>query len=257
MAHLTAYFDESGSYPEHPVVVVSGLVASTKQWSDFSRKWNKLLRSQGVSVFHMSECENFQGEFKLWTPERKRLFIIDLIKLTKEFTRTFMGAIVLCKDFDSVVPKFPNISRTPYQLCADRCIHHLSIWMEKSPQRKDLTVIFDKGNTRAPEMIELFCENSKPKWKCDSADKREEIPLQAADLIAYEVFKYKKNEIDGRPRPVRKSILTLLKDEKQQWLTETKETMEQYFADLMKLKEYQDADDQKKKEMLRNVFAKP
>lgn len=237
MAFLSAYFDDSGSYPEHSVVVVSGLVASTKQWSDFSKKWNKLLSSERISVFHMSEFESSKGEFEGWTPERKNPFIVDLIKTTKEYARTFMGALVPTKDFDLVKPKFPNISRTPFQLCADRCILHLSIWIEKSPERKNLSVFFDRGKALAPEMTKLFCEKSEPKWNYALADKREEIPLQAADLIAYEVFKYKKNELDGWPRPPRKSILALLKDEKQQWVTETQETIGRYFTNLETFKE--------------------
>ncbi len=230
MAVLAAYFDDSGSYPEHPLVVMCGAVASTKQWKDFSIQWNKVLRSEGISVFHMADCENFEGEFKGWTPIRKRDFIVKLIEIVKKYKRQFIGSIVFCKDFDLVKPKFPNIPLTHKQFCINRCILHLSIWMEGSTERKNVTIYFDRGNPLAPEMVKLFCEKSTPKWKCVQGNKEDDIPLQAADLIAYDVFKYKKNELEGWPRPPRKSILSLLGNQKQQWSIETPETIASHLA---------------------------
>jgi len=52
MAHLYAYFDESGKHKEHPIVTIGGLLDGMVRWRAFTEKWVQLLRDHQVPDFH-------------------------------------------------------------------------------------------------------------------------------------------------------------------------------------------------------------
>jgi hypothetical protein len=74
---VTAFFDESGHSASSRVVAMGGALAGPKQWAEVRRKWEAALGKFGVNVFHMTDFENRQGEFRGWDEIRKRSLMTD------------------------------------------------------------------------------------------------------------------------------------------------------------------------------------
>jgi uncharacterized protein DUF3800 len=63
VAHLFAYFDESGKYKDHPVITFSGFVAGFQQWQNFQDKWNGLLREYKIDAVHTSKAIRYSRPY--------------------------------------------------------------------------------------------------------------------------------------------------------------------------------------------------
>ncbi len=146
MAFLAAYFDESGTHDSSPVVVVAGVVSSTKQWLKFDQRWCKALAEEKISVFHMTDFESSEEEFKGWAPEKKRPFIIRLLEIIKKHTRVFFFQAVYKKDFAAALSEFPDIDKSPYNMCCELNALAFSVWAGKSSYRKEYSLFFEKRN---------------------------------------------------------------------------------------------------------------
>jgi hypothetical protein len=58
---------------------MGGAIAGPNQWGEQRENWKEILGRYGVKVFHMTDVENRQGEFRGWDEDRKRRFLSDLI----------------------------------------------------------------------------------------------------------------------------------------------------------------------------------
>ncbi len=210
MAKLIAYFDESGTDQGSPVVVVAGIVASAKQWSKFDQKWRKLVKAAGVSAFHMTDFESSYGEFKGWSSDRKKEFIISLIEVIRAHARIFFLQGVKKEDFEAVLPEFPEIEKSPYNFCCELSAIAFDFWAGKSPSRKEYTLVFERGNKFTTEIIAMF-KKMKGADSITLMDGKTCTPLQAADLLTYEMYKQFRNYVEQGLRPPRKSRIALLR----------------------------------------------
>src|SRR5690242_8877879 len=82
MTMFTAYFDDGGTPDQGGFLVVSGYVASVKNWEQFDKHWRRLLAASDVTDFHMKEFSQSKGQFERWAnQEAKRIRFLDsLIK---------------------------------------------------------------------------------------------------------------------------------------------------------------------------------
>ena len=56
MASLYGYFDESGKFLDHPIVVFAGFVDGFQPWYEFYGKWNQWLRRYKIQALHAAEA---------------------------------------------------------------------------------------------------------------------------------------------------------------------------------------------------------
>lgn len=52
MPHLYGHFDESGTYENHPIVSLSGLIGGFVRWQAFTEAWMRLLRQYELPALH-------------------------------------------------------------------------------------------------------------------------------------------------------------------------------------------------------------
>jgi hypothetical protein len=78
-----AYFDESGHPADSSLLTVAALVAPEKAWTAFEGKWRRILRRYHVTVFHMTDYENRQGEFAGWNIDKRIAFVSDFAAIIK------------------------------------------------------------------------------------------------------------------------------------------------------------------------------
>jgi hypothetical protein len=233
LACLAAYFDDSGSHSDSPITAMGGIVASADEWNKFTSEWHERLEADGIAVFHMADCQNGSGEFREdWTQERKDVFVKDLTEIINRNVQLFIGVVVPQVNFDVAKLDFPTVTKSPIEFCADYSCVQLAVWAEKSDDRKNMAMVFDDGSKIMKEMLNLFSGKNKPDWNKVYGSRKKNIPLQAADLFAYELFRRYRSQVEGKQIPIRRAMKTLLEGKELYLIPGEVETIKDYFRDL-------------------------
>lgn len=224
LAVVTAFFDESGA-EDKPVFSVAGFVSSEKRWDRFDYHWEKELRKRDVSVFHMTDFENREGEFKDkdWTNQNRIEFIGQLAHIIKNTIIVGVGHAVLLDDFRTVF--CPEVSsretlKRAYVFLFHSCLDDLLIHLVPHLSRREhIACICEERAGVEGATVEKFEETGRraPEWKRVFqvtplfAPKHAFRPLQSADILAYEGYKHVTNQFltDEALRPARKLFTSL------------------------------------------------
>jgi hypothetical protein len=210
---LSVYLDESGTHLGSKTCVVAGLVASPLQWERLERSWQKTLDSVSLADFHSADCANGGGAFKGWEKKDRESIYSRLTKVITRFVAYRVWTAVVIDDYHSVFRDSNEIF--PYSLCALGCASRLLSLGKKRGSDFTITYVFDQG----PKGKWAFAsferlrerENSFRMGPLTKGDRHGMVPLQAADLHAYEVYKYFADQLAQNGRSPRGSLCELLK----------------------------------------------
>ena len=212
---LTAYFDDSGTHASSSVVAVAGYVSTTVNWQSFAKEWRRLLRKEKISVIHMAALQNLQGHFSIkngWTISRREKLVEKAAKIIGQRTRTAVGRAVIRNDWEKVVPEYlKKMFGGPYGWCASECVATISNWKKTNGIKGSLDFVFEDGTDgqgQIQEMMRAIIQD--PEINKDygvhgySFRDKALLPLHAADMLAYEVYKEAENYgVYGGKRKVR------------------------------------------------------
>jgi hypothetical protein len=101
LAHLYAYFDESGKQEDHPVVVFSGFVDGFEAWRTFGNEWLRLLRHYRLTEFHAAKALRHSqpyGAMKRGEPEDRAK---DVLPFIRAITKHLGFGVVKALDVDA------------------------------------------------------------------------------------------------------------------------------------------------------------
>jgi hypothetical protein len=222
---LIAYLDDSGTSPTNKVALVAGYLSSGKLWEEFKEKWHTLLDAYGIKTLHRVELEAFQGEFKDWNNHRRTEFLKKAHKIIRRFTYTAIGSAIVKADFDEVIPKgdFIRTFAGVYGWCAHACIVALLDWRQRHNYKDEIQIVFEAGtqgqgqvDTMLRELSKTSSWQEKEKWPVSgwTFQNKSVIPLQAADLVAYEYYRVAEKALIRKQRlGFRKSALDLFRKE--------------------------------------------
>jgi hypothetical protein len=107
MPMLTVYCDDSGTSQSCRSAVVGGYISNVAQWTIFNREWKKVLDGFGVSQMHRAALETWNEVFKQsngWNPARRKAFLQKLHAIIRRRTKVAIGASVIKKDWEEVMP---------------------------------------------------------------------------------------------------------------------------------------------------------
>ena len=221
------YFDESGTHGNPEVFSLSGYVAGEAQWNAFEKQWSATLASEHVSVFHMApfSARPRRGEFEGWSDHRAERFIDRLLTIVETLPLCGVAAFLRRRDFDEIV--LPVLSdgeervyRNPYLVCLQSCMatmveFALAPLPYSPPQPARIACVFDRNHEVGRAAVEHFWDLVDAKeWTgifhlIAFAPKHLVIPLQAADLLAYETYRFARNAF-LQPELPRRAKLTRL-----------------------------------------------
>lgn len=196
----TAYLDDSGTHRDSQVVAVAGFVTDVVAWERFSEEWGDALDQAGIESFHMADFENRQGPFKEWAEDERRENLNRFLTIIKKHTvdGSSVGWAVPKKNFDSIFSeKAKKICGDAYGLAAIGCFR--SIGKVAADPRLDgwVEFVIESGTQGRDALQWIHREGRKdPEWMDNNRiislafrDKRLYLPLQAADILAYELYK--------------------------------------------------------------------
>lgn len=211
---LVCFADESGTHDlsgkQHgsEVAGIAGYLSFREVWWTVNDLWRKTLDSFGVPTFHMRELVTYPGQkpnpaspYFAWSQERKDEFIETLAAILTKYAMGPFGALVYVQDYDRVFsPELKAYFKHPYHFCFQGFIgiilHTLDTFFDERllPGEK-IAFFFDQQEEFEPEALKTFLglkAREDPNRRLGSiafVDKREYLPLQAADLIAFRLRK--------------------------------------------------------------------
>jgi hypothetical protein len=197
MSIYRAYFDESTS-AESPILVVAGFLSTDANWALFETEWKEVLADFGMSAFHMVDFAHRTGEFHGMVERTRRDLIAKLLDIITRRARLGFASVVHWQEFERVFVGAERIAvGSPYNLCCTACHLEVGEWAKANYQIEPIDFFFDAGHKDAAEASKTFAETkANPQnteyrlgtieFSHDTAS----LPIQAADIAAYEIWKW-------------------------------------------------------------------
>jgi hypothetical protein len=204
---LQAYFDES----ERPdgVFCVAGYAFTAPQARKFCTEWQDMFGNFGG--LHMKDLVHGRGAFERLTRNQQNIMLqgaIDVINRT-----VTAGVAVSCRvqEFNALSPKFIKGFKAPYSVCCHWVMNGLKLALEKLKIDDPIAYIFEAGHPHEAEAIYFIgrfaiVPEIRALYRYHSHSfipKNDAIPLQAADLLAWEWAKYQDETRDKKKRDIR------------------------------------------------------
>jgi len=207
---FTAYLDESGTHEESDVVAVAGFFSVADRWVKFSQEWQAVLDYYCLDYFHMTDFESSQGQFKEWDAQKHKDCLNKLLGIIKENVIGSVGWAVSRRSFDAILSKpARKICGDAYGLASIGCFRSLAqIVIKKDGQAE---YVMESGAEGSGALLWIYREGRKdPEWRDNNRllslafqDKRYFLPLQSADIMAYELYKQFLRQLGIEDRPKR------------------------------------------------------
>jgi hypothetical protein len=189
---LKVAMDESGVHGDSPVVAVGAYIARPRQWQEWTKRWNVAKRP--IKVFHAVDCQNLAGEFKGWDKTRRDELVIRCLPVIAH--SDFFGVVVgiqmlefeqVMKGRDDLRPLFG----TPYTACFQWAVQIIMNAALGADSRERIGFVHELNDYRheALEAFNWVKKHGNPLGTIiglQFADKKDYLPLQAADVLAYE-----------------------------------------------------------------------
>lgn len=192
---LQFYCDESY---DNNIFTFGGFMGLETEWSKLERKWKRRVKKAGVSRFHAAELNGYKKEFESWKGTSKsKDFVVPLLNIIGHRKLVGFSFALLRNDYEKYTSqKAKDKLGSPYLCCFKHCIAQAAQIMHEMPQEDKFAVIIDR-NPEETEAVKLFYaikDDSTVPYRhrlatCVPGGWEDFIPLQPADMIAYDTFK--------------------------------------------------------------------
>lgn len=225
---LVGHFDDSGLDERSGSLWLAGYVARMEYWFEFSRSWNQALARHRVRALHTTDLVNSRGAFAGWTPDDQRSLLDDLISVINSSNLVGIGAGIVKADYQRLVVDSGFLKgvglteawwKHPYLLVFQHLVVEVIVGMRHLPASERINFIFEEQNSYAFRCRRVFSSMSNFRvWprgdrlgSVDFSPKACSTPLQAADLLAYELRRKLDRHLTEPAAPARKSMERLRK----------------------------------------------
>lgn len=199
---IKIYVDESGTHDDADVVTVAAYAGRPKAWREWSREWRKAKRP--IRVFHAVDAANRVGEFQGWSPDERTELVKRLLPVI--MGNKIAGAVIALnkKEFREATEGKEELLRAlgnPYTTCFHWLVQSL-LELLKPNKKETLKFVhennsYEKEATASFEFIRNSANPNKVPMRLLFGGKLEQMPLQTADILAYEA--YKRFQEPGKP----------------------------------------------------------
>jgi hypothetical protein len=238
---LRCYMDDSGTHEGSHNCLIAGYWGSVKQWRHFEALWRRALNHDGVAEFKANEFWQRPGGARIgpyrdWDEARHRRFIDRLLQAIETCNITPFAFGVLAEDWDKLLDEAKRLYSGNSTLRAKakniKAIY-LSLYMAISrvvsycKPGVAMHFIMDGDPRIASHALACFTdlkESAREDGIRDLAhslsqltfaDSKIVVPLQAADLLAYEAHRYAKGpRTRDKNAPIREEYRRALRNAK-------------------------------------------
>lgn len=208
VAVIRIYMDESGTHGGSPFVVVGAYLAQPKAWKAFTVEWNAKKKPDGIKIYHAVDCANQRNEFADWTKPQSDAFAAKMLPVIAKHVGWGVVIGIEMKPFEEAMALNPHLRETigtPYAACFQWAVQTILDKVEELGSRESLA-FFHECNDYETEALKAFdwVRRNRKKHASNMAiafgAKEKYVPLQAADILAYEGNKRLRGFRDGRGR---------------------------------------------------------
>jgi hypothetical protein len=203
------YFDESGTHDGSPMMTMAGYLFKAEQSKLFSRDWQKCLHRLGLPAAHMTDCATGNGDYARMSMEQRILSEKLLIQNIKR--RSVLGFSIAVDPtmYDEIMGPFAP-AMPAYSCLLMIAVASIRTWAEAAGYEGRIAYFFESGHRHAseanqymnmiaeygPEVIDFMRYYAHA-----FLDKRNALPLQAADMLAWLHRNQLIKEREGRTKP--------------------------------------------------------
>jgi|ERR1017187_1254230 hypothetical protein len=217
MIEYRSYFDESGSHKGAPILCLAGFTIEQSKGQEMSERWSAMLDRFSLLAFHMAACANGAPPFDVLSMDERIEAEKEAISIIRDTIAYGFAVTVHPREFQSIVPMSPEIG-SAYSLCAHMCLTGVRNWADRVSFNGAVRYVFEAGHKSQGEANGIMNRIFKsPKLRSEHryaehsfADKKLVLPLQAADIIAWQWFTENKRKLIGN-RPPRKDFEELMR----------------------------------------------
>jgi Protein of unknown function (DUF3800) len=216
---LQAYFDESER--ESGVFCVAGFIFAKPQVKKFVKEWSRLFDAYPGGL-HMRDLTARTRSFSGISRQEQTRLIVGAVQIITH--RVSAGFAVSCnaKEVEALSPLIRGMRgyEHAYPLCCHLSMIAVGDFLKKKDISDRVTYVFEAGHPRESEAREFMRRIIEiPELKegyRHSGDaflpKEDAIPLQAADMLAWEWAKFRDETLDQSIRPIRRSLRALFEN---------------------------------------------
>lgn len=212
------YLDESGTHDDSPNMTMAGYLFRADQAQRFTRDWAKDLKRIGLPCAHMTDCANGYGDYRDMELEER---IQSEKLLIQHIKRRSLFGFGVSLDPHYYAKAVDDIKGAPsaYTFCVLSCITMVRRWIERTNYDGKIAYFFEAGHRHANEADQFMNDipaNGPERMKKFAylshtfIDKREALPLQAADMLAWQSCHFK-NRFDQGFTKARADFLALVR----------------------------------------------
>lgn len=186
---FSCYFDASGTQHDQDVIAVAGLMTTAEDWVSWESARLARLKRERRTYFHRKE---------LGAPKYQSL-LSDLAATIHQGMRKF-GMVVIVKELHTKVPRqeYDHWRLDAYSYAGRACAAYVRIWAKRNHLRCMPELFFAKGDTGRKQLeTRLRLDGFDAVHFRPAKDELNQktgliepsaVPLQAADMLAYELF---------------------------------------------------------------------
>lgn len=210
---LQGYFDESER--TGGIFCVAGLTFAPRQAKKFCKDWSSLFSDYRGD---MRDLTQRRGSFEGISSGEQQRLIVEAIKIIK--LRMSAAFAVSCNvgEIAATAPAGIKGFSRAYPLCCHLCMTRVGKFLRDSGSEDRVTYFFEAGHPHEGEARTFIRQVMlspvvKESYRHDGdafLPKKDAVPLQAADLIAWEWAKFYDETVEQHLRPIRKSFLALV-----------------------------------------------
>ncbi len=183
---LWGYFDESGKHDKKTgkltSLVLGGCVAPVESWQRFTQEWQDVLNEYGVSFFHGVEFESRKtprgNAYRGWDDDRRRAYLDRLTDVMVGRLGSLIGAKQAATEPEAT-----------YIAGVTSAIKNAAQFAKE--ERDYIKLVFAHNPLVTSERIGRYVDQIRialPQLQSGfGGDPKTCLPLQAADLVAYEI----------------------------------------------------------------------
>jgi len=199
---LQGYVDDSGSDEQSNAFVLAGFMMNATQWAAFSDDWDaQLRRTPNIDYFKMSEAISRNGEFLGWPREFILCKVKDLLSVIEDHRPVGIGSYLFWPEFAKYMHPYSELK--PYALLFGAIFESIEkhqIVEGIFPEAIDVD-FDDQGSAGqfALQVYPRFKQVSRPETQRMLGrmplmlDDKKVLPLQAADMLAWNI----RRKLDG------------------------------------------------------------
>jgi hypothetical protein len=196
---IKIFVDESGTHADAEVITVAAYAGRPKIWRGWTDQWRK--KKRPIEIYHAVDSANLRGEFDGWTKERRDELAAKLLPIIAN--AKIAGAVIglHLSEFQKAVgdrKEIPEALGTPYTTCFHWLVQSLLELLKHNKKTESLKFVHENNDFEgdARRAFDWIKENANPydvPMRLTFGGKKDQMPLQAADILAYEANKRFRN----------------------------------------------------------------